>query len=128
MATKKTTPKAAAKPKTTAKKTPAKAAPKEAPKVEACPAPTVSALSSEDLAKFLALPKGYDSKEVSLVLQAATDYANEYIGKTPNPTHEYKMAIQLLAGKMYATGSLVINNAGEIPGKIRYFLEMVKSQ
>ena len=86
MATKKTTPKEAAKPKTTAKKTPAKAAPKEAPKVEACPAPTVSALSSEDLAKFLALPKGYDSKEVSLVLQAATDYANEYIGKTPNPT------------------------------------------
>ncbi len=128
MATKKTTPKAAAKPKTTAKKTPAKAAPKETPKVEAFPAPSVSALSSEDLAKFLALPKGYVAKEVSLVLQAATDYANEYIGKTPKATHEYKMAVQLLAGKMYATGSLVINNAGEIPGKIRYFLEMVKNQ
>ena len=106
---------------------PKPAAKKTAPKPEPAPAPAEE-FGAQDLAQFLQLPKGYDKKECDAVLAAAVTVAEDYIGrKVKKISHEYKMAVQLLAGKMYASGSLKIGGPGEIPGKIRYFLELVKN-
>lgn len=124
MATRRSTKKAEA---------PADATPASVEPVENCPMPEpapapAEAFGAQDLAKFLELPKGYDKKELDAVLCASVAVAEDYVGrKVTKMSHEWKMAIQFLAGKMYATGSTRIENHGEIPGKIRYFLELVKN-
>lgn len=99
----------------------------KAPAPEPAPEPA-ELFGAEDLAKFLELPKGYDKNELDAVLAASVAIGEEYVGhKVTKMTHEWKMAVQFLAGKMYASGSTKIESHGEIPGKIRYFLELVKN-
>ncbi len=100
-----------------------------APAADPAPAEeTAPQISAQDIASYLDLPKGYSKTELDAVVEAATEVADLYIGRKPSKiTHEYKMAVQLLAARMYATGSLEIESFGAIPGTTRYFLELVKN-
>jgi|LauGreDrversion4_2_1035121.scaffolds.fasta_scaffold246988_2 hypothetical protein len=90
--------------------------------------PAAELISIQDLASYLDLPKGHNKAELEAVLDAATEVAEIYIGrKITKLSHEYKMAVQLLAARMYATGSLEVESFGAIPGTTRYFLELVKN-
>lgn len=88
---------------------------------------TTDLIPLADLAAYLELPKGSNKDELRAVRDAAVEIAELYVGrKVTKPSHEFKMAVQLLAGRMYATGSLEVESFGALSGTVRYFLELVK--